>query len=383
MAMLYIPNKLPLVETSIFSKMSAMANEYQAINLSQGFPDFAVDPNLIKHVHKAMKDGHNQYAAMQGYLPLREWIAEHMQENYKASYHPDTEISITAGGTEAIFSSMAAVIQPGDEVLIFEPAYDCYAPIVKLLGGIVKAVELQPPNYEIDWFLVKRMFTVNTRMIIINNPHNPTGRVFSEQDMQELIRITQDTDVLILSDEVYEHLVYDKRKHLSVAQYKALRRRSFVVYSFGKLLHTTGWKLGYVLAPEKLMQVFRKVHQFNVFSVNTPMQVGIYHYLKSDFSAALLQNMFQEKRDNFRSLLAQTKFKLLPCAGSYFQCISYNGLTAEPDEALAIRLIKEYGLASIPVSAFYNKGNDYQILRLCFAKKQETLEKAVEKLSKF
>ncbi|WP_316820197.1 methionine aminotransferase [Pedobacter gandavensis] len=380
--MIATQSKLPGTGTNIFSVMSKLAEEHQAINLSQGFPDYECDPKLIEYVADAMRQGFNQYAPMTGLPALREIIAEKMNQLYGANYHPETEINITAGGTQAIFTALSAYIHPGDEVIIFEPAYDAYAPTIKMLGGLVKPYELAPPNYEIDWEMVKKLFSANTKMIILNSPQNPTGCVLSDKDIKALIKLTRNTDIMILSDEVYEHIIFDGKQHHSVAIYPELRERSFVVASFGKLLHTTGWKLGYCLAPEQLMKEFRKVHQFNVFSVNTPMQVGIAKYLKDPQTFLGLSGFFQQKRDLFRGLLAETKFKLLPCNGSYFQCVSYEHLSDEKDVAMAERLIKTYGVASIPVSAFYIRNTDHHVLRFCFAKKQETLEKAVERLVK-
>ncbi|SHE82488.1 methionine aminotransferase [Pedobacter caeni] len=380
--MISTQSKLPGTGTNIFSVMSKLAEEHKAINLSQGFPDYECDPKLIEYVADAMKQGFNQYAPMTGLPVLRELISEKMNSLYGAEYHPETEVTITAGGTQGIFTALNAYINAGDEVIIFEPAYDCYAPTIKMLGGLVKPYQLAPPNYEIDWEMVKKLFSANTKMIILNSPQNPTGCVLSEKDIKALIKLTKNTDIMILSDEVYEHIIFDGKKHQSVALYPELRERSFIVASFGKLLHTTGWKLGYCLAPEPLMKEFRKVHQFNVFSVNTPMQVGIAKYLKDPQTYLGLSAFFQQKRDLFRSLMAETKFKLLPCNGSYFQCVSYEHLSDEKDVAMAERLIKEYGVASIPVSAFYIRNTDHHVLRFCFAKKQETLEKAVERLVK-
>lgn len=380
--MLLLNSKLPNVGTTIFAVMSKLASEYDAINLSQGFPDYAADPKLIEFVADAMKNGHNQYAPMPGLPVLREVIAEKMNLLYGADYHPDTEVTVTAGGTEAIFTALSCIINPGDEVIIFEPAYDCYAPTIKLLGGLVKPFELHAPNYTIDWEMVKKLFTANTRMIILNSPQNPTGSMLSKADITALIKLTKHTDILILSDEVYEHIIFDGEQHHSVALYPELRERSFIIASFGKLLHTTGWKLGYCVAPAKLTTEFRKVHQFNVFSVNTPMQLGIANYLKAGNIYDGLSGFFQQKRDLFRSLLSQTKLKLLPCKGSYFQCVSYKEISDEKDTDMAIRLVKEFGVASIPVSSFYTKNTDDQILRFCFAKEHATLEKAVERLMK-
>ena len=380
--MININSKLPTVGTTIFTVMSKLATDHQAINLSQGFPDYGTDEKLIAAINQAMKDGFNQYAPMAGYLPLRAQIAEKTEQFYNAKYDPETEITITAGGTQAIFTAINTFITAGDEVIIFEPAYDCYAPTIKLLGGLVKPFELQAPDYKIDWEMVKKLFTANTKMIIINSPHNPTGSILRKEDIDALIKLTKDTDILILSDEVYEHIIFDGEQHQSVALYPELAERSFVVASFGKLLHTTGWKMGYCLAPAKLMAEFRKIHQFNVFSVNTPMQVGIANYLKSSNIYQEIPIFFQQKRDFFQQLLKGTKFDLLPCKGSYFQCVSYNKISDEKDTEFAKKLITDFGVATIPVSAFYTKNLDHKVLRFCFAKENSTLEKAVEKLTK-
>lgn len=380
--MILLNSKLPTVGTTIFSVMSKLAQEYEAINLSQGFPDYRAPEKLINYITEALKSGHNQYAPMPGLPLLRELVAEKTNHYHQANYDPETEVTITAGGTQAIFTALAATINSGDEVIIFEPAYDCYAPAVKLLGGLVKPFELHGPYYEIDWDMVKKLFTANTKLIILNSPHNPTGSILTKKDIDALIKLTKNTDILILSDEVYEHIIFDGVKHQSIALYPELRERSFIVASFGKLLHATGWKIGYCLAPAKLMIEFRKVHQFNVFSVNTPMQVGIANYLKSEDIYNELAVFFQQKRDFFRSLMAQTNFKLLPCKGSYFQCVSYAHFSDEKDTDLAKRLVIDYGVASIPVSAFYTKHTDEKIIRFCFAKEQDTLEKAVDRLTK-
>jgi methionine aminotransferase len=375
-------SKLPTTGTSIFSVMSKLAQEHNAINLSQGFPDYATNQKLINFVADAMKNGHNQYAPMPGLPILREIIAEKTAEFYGANYNPETEITITAGGTQAIFTAIAATITPGDEVIIFEPAYDCYSPTIKLFGGLVKPFALHAPDYKIDWEMVKKLFSVNTKMIILNNPHNPTGSILSKADIDALIKLTKNTDIIILSDEVYEHIIFDNEKHQSIGLYPELQERAFIVASFGKLLHTTGWKLGYCIAPAKLTTEFRKVHQFNVFSVNTPMQLGIANYLQSEYIYKEIPLFFQQKRDLFRSLLNETKFKLLPCKGSYFQCVSYAEISDEKDTEMAKRLVTDFGVASVPVSAFYTKNTDDKILRFCFAKEQSTLEQAVERLMK-
>lgn len=378
--MLNIQSKLPGVGTTIFSVMSKLATAHDAINLSQGFPDYPCDPKLVALVNQAMKDGFNQYAPMPGNHFLNETIAQKVEKLYAVQYHPDTEITVTAGGTQAIFTALAAIINSGDEVIIFEPAYDCYAPTVRLLGGLVKTYELAPPHYGIDWDMVKKLFTSSTRMIILNSPQNPTGSILSDEDMKSLIKLISGTDILILSDEVYEHLIYDGEKHNSVMLYPELKERSFIVASFGKLLHATGWKLGYCLAPALLMKEFRKVHQFNVFSVNSAMQQAIANYIQEPGSYTGIGRFFEEKRDYFKGLLAGSRFQMLPCKGSYFQCVSYDQISDEKDTDFSIRLIKEFGVASIPVSAFYQKATDHKIIRFCFAKENATLALAAEKL---
>ncbi|HWZ13741.1 MAG TPA: methionine aminotransferase [Mucilaginibacter sp.] len=375
-------SKLPAIGTNIFTVMSGLATEVGAINLSQGFPDFNTSPELVKLVNNAMNNGQNQYAPMPGVMALREQVARKTEKLYGAVYNPDTEITITAGGTQAIFTAITAIINPNDEVIIFEPAYDCYAPAIKLAGGIVKSLELEPPDYRIAWDMVKRLINSKTRMIILNSPQNPTATILHKSDIDELCAIVKNQDILILSDEVYEHLVFDGEKHHSMAKYAELRKRSFIVSSFGKTLHATGWKLGYCVAPAALMQEFRKVHQFLVFSVNTPLQYAIAEYLKNEDHYLSLPGFFQQKRDYFRKGLEQTRFELLPCYGSYFQSVSFKNITDEKDVDFALRLTKEIGVASIPTSVFYTQGTDHQVLRFCFAKKEETLDKALERLMK-
>jgi len=380
--MLNIQSKLPGVGTTIFTVMSKLAAEHQAINLSQGFPDYPCDPTLLNLVDQALKQGHNQYAPMAGNTLLREVIAQKVEKLYSVHYNPETEITITAGATQAIFTALASIINIGDEVIIFEPAYDCYSPTIRLLGGIVKTYELAPPNYDIDWEMVKKLFTSKTRMIILNSPQNPTGTILKDTDMESLNKLVQGTDILILSDEVYEHLVYDGRQHQSIMLHPDLKERSFVVASFGKLLHATGWKIGYCIAPEQLTKEFRKVHQFNVFSVNSPMQQAIAQYLQNPEHYMSLNSFFQQKRDYFRQLLTPGRFELLPCQGSYFQCASYAHFSDEKDTDFCARLITEFGVAAIPVSAFYQQGTDHKIIRFCFAKEAHTLALAAEKLTK-
>jgi methionine aminotransferase len=380
--MIPLISKLPSTGTTIFTVMSALANEVGAINLSQGFPDFDTSPELIQLVNSAMKAGHNQYAPMPGVMSLREQIAHKTEKLYGAVYNPDTEITITAGGTQAIYTAVTAVINPNDEVIIFEPAFDCYAPAIKLAGGIVKSFELAPPDYRIAWDMVKRLINNKTKMIILNSPQNPTATILHKEDIDELCAIVKNQDILILSDEVYEHLIFDGEKHRSMAKYAELRKRSFIVASFGKPFHATGWKVGYCMAPAFLMQEFRKVHQFVVFSVNTPLQYALAGYLKNEDHYLSLPRFYQGKRDYFRKGMAQTRFKLLPCYGSYFQSVTYNDITDEKDSEFALRLTKEFGVASIPVSVFYTQGADHHVLRFCFAKKSETMDKAFERLMK-
>lgn len=380
--MIQLRSKLPKVDTTIFTVMSKLAADYNAINLSQGFPDFDSPAELTSLVNHYMQQGKNQYAPMAGLLKLRERIAEKVKDLYNSEYDPETEITITAGGTQAIFTTIATVIQPGDEVIIFEPAYDSYAPSVRLMGGLVKPFELSPPDYSIDWSMVRKLVSSRTKMIILNSPQNPSGATLNEEDIKQLISITSGTDIFILSDEVYEHLVYDGRQHLSMARFPELRERSFIIASFGKLFHTTGWKIGYCLAPAPLMNEFRKAHQFIVFSVNTPMQFAMADFLQDKEYYRTLTSFFQEKRDFFREMMSQTRFELLPCYGSYFQCVSIKNITSEKDTDFVKRLTIDHGVAAIPNSSFYNKSTDFGVVRFCFAKKQETLEKAVNLLAK-
>ncbi len=380
--MITINSKLPQAGTTIFTVMSALANEVGAINLSQGFPDYMTSPELIELVNQAMQQGFNQYAPMAGYLPLRQEISRKTEKLYGAYYDPDTEITITAGGTQAIYTAIATVIHPNDEVIIFEPAFDCYAPAIKIAGGVVKSLELEPPDYRINWELVKRLVSSRTRMIIINSPQNPTATILRQEDIDSLYDIVKNRDIFILSDEVYEHLIYDGQEHLSIARYPGLKERSFVVASFGKPFHATGWKVGYCMAPAALMSEFRKIHQFLVFCVNAPVQKALAEYLKNENHYMGLTELFRQKRDYFRQGLEDTRFDLLPCAGSYFQSVRYSRISDEKDAELAIRLTREFGVAVIPVSAFYSKGTDHKVLRFCFAKKQETLDKALERLKK-
>lgn len=375
-----VKSKLLKTGTSIFSVMSALANETGAINLSQGFPNFEVDAHLVELVNKFMKKGMNQYAPMPGIISLREQIAEKAEKLYSAKYNPETEITITSGGTQAIYTAITSVIKDGDEVIIFDPAYDCYAPAVELNGGIPVHIQLKPPSFSIDWSQVKKFLNQRTRMIIINTPHNPMGTILTARDMQQLEKITKDTDILILSDEVYEHIIFDGYEHQSVMRFPKLAERSFVIFSFGKTFHATGWKTGYCVAPAKLMTEFRKVHQFMVFAANTPIQYALAEYMKGKKSYDDLKSFYAQKRDYFLKLIKGSKFKTLDCSGSYFQLLDYSKISKEKDTEFAIHLTKEAGVASIPVSVFYRNPVDLKLLRFCFAKDNSTLEQAAEKL---
>ncbi|HTF03041.1 MAG TPA: methionine aminotransferase [Bacteroidia bacterium] len=377
-----VSSKLPRVGTTIFTVMSKMATEHQAINLSQGFPDFECPPRLIELVHKAMKAGHNQYAPMPGVARLREVIAEKTEALYGTVYNPETEITVTAGATQAIYTAIAATIREGDEVIIFEPAYDCYEPAILLNGGKPVFVSLKAPQYNIDWNEVKKLVSHHTKMIIINTPHNPTGAVMSADDMGQLEKLTKDSDIVVLSDEVYEHILFDGRVHESVARYPGLASRSFIVSSFGKTFHTTGWKIGYCVAPKQLMAEFRKVHQFLVFSCNTPMQVACAEFLTNKNHYLELGQFYQEKRDFFVNLIRGSRFSMVTAPGTYFQLLQYNSISQEKDTDFAVRVLKDNGVAAIPISVFYHKPVYDQMLRFCFAKKNETLEKAAEQLMK-
>ena len=382
MATPFIHSKLPDVGTSVFTVMSAMATQYKAINLGQGFPDFPMPAELVALVSEAMQNNFNQYAPMQGYTPLREVLAEKVQKLYGTVVSPDTQITITPGGTYAIYTSLTTVLQPGDEVIVFEPAYDSYIPNIIVNGAVPVLIDLKFPEYKIDWNEVRQRITKRTRMIMLNSPHNPTGSILSREDIAELQAIVKDTNILILSDEVYEHLVFDNIPHQSILRYPDLLERSFVCFSFGKVYHCTGWKLGYCIAGAELMKEFRKVHQFNCFSCHTPSQVALSKYLQNADSYLSLGLFLQRKRDYFQQLMQQTKFTPLPSYGSYFQCYTYGRISDEGDKDLAIRITKEYGVATIPVSAFYQSGKDNKVIRFCFAKKEETIAAAVERLVK-
>ena len=372
-----ITSKLPHIGTTIFTKMSKLAQEHQAINLSQGFPNFEADSKLLEMQNQAVKNHHNQYAPLAGLPKLNQAVLHKTNSLYRSNYKED-EICMTAGATQAIFTSLAASIHPGDEVIVLKPAYDCYEPAVELFGGKPIPIEMKAPTYEVDWNEVQDKVSSKTKMIMINSPHNPTGKVFSEADMQALIQIVNNTNILILSDEVYEHMTFDGRPHLSVAKYPELQSRSFLTASFGKTFHVTGWKLGYVLAPKLLMKEFKKVHQYNVFCVNHPMQVAISEYIADKNTYLNLPSFYQKKRDQFLSLIQNSRFEFTPSEGTYFQMASYRSISNEKDTDFTLRLIKEFGLAAIPVSVFNKDEKCRKMIRFCFAKTDGTLEKAAE-----
>lgn len=378
-----VQSKLPNVGTTIFATMSALATEYNAVNLGQGFPDFPMSEELTSLVTQAMKNNYNQYAPMPGWMPLREAIAEKANFLYGATINPDTEITITPGGTYAIYSALTAILHPGDEVIMFEPAYDSYIPNIEVNGGRVVSIPLVYPDYHIDWNAVRAAITSRTRAIFINSPHNPTGAVIGPNDIEELRKIVSGTNILILSDEVYEHLIFDNIPHQSILRYPDLLARSFVCFSFGKVYNCTGWKLGYCIAPAPLMKEFRKIHQFNAFCCFTPTQVALAEFLKNRDAYLGLSAFMQEKRDLFIDLMKATRFELLTSHGSYFIGAKYNRISDEGDRDFAVRLTKEAGVTTIPVSAFYANGKDDKVLRFCFSKKKETLEQAVERLVKY
>jgi methionine aminotransferase len=377
-----ISSKLPDIGTTIFTVMTQLALDHNAINLAQGFPNFPPAPELIAHATEAMRDaehkGMNQYAPMAGLRPLRERIAQMVQERYGAEYHPDTDITVTPGGTAALYAAISAVVGVGDEVIVLEPCYDSYIPAIRLAGGVPVTVSLRFPEYAVDWNVLADRITSHTRLIILNTPHNPSGAVWSIQDLERLAEIVRERNIFIVSDEVYEHIVFDGAEHQSMARHEELRERSFIVSSFGKTFHVTGWKTGYCLAPEPLTREFRKVHQFMTFCTNTPVQFAFAAMLARPSNYCSLGTFYQQKRDYFRSLLAGSRFELLPCKGSYFQLARYDAISQEPDTDFAVRLTKDHKVASIPVSVFYEQKTDHHVIRFCFAKTNETLEHAAE-----
>jgi methionine transaminase len=378
--MIRLDTKLPSVGTTIFTVMSKLAADLGAINLSQGFPDFDCDPELVEAVARHMRAGRNQYAPMQGVLPLREAISAKYYEIYGRRYDPESEITVTSGGTEAIFDAVAASVRPGDEVIVLEPCYDSHVPAIELSGGVPIVVSLQFPTYAIDWDAMRRAITRRTRMIMLNSPHNPSGSVISAADVRELAALTRDTDIAIVSDEVYEHIIFDGIRHESMAWDDELAARSFIIGSFGKTYHTTGWKVGYAAAPAALTAEFRKVHQFVTFATNTPVQLALADFLAAGRGLAELSPFYQAKRDLFLRLMAGSRFKPLPCRGSYFQLMDYSAISDEADGDFAIRITKEHGVASIPTSPFLHRQAAPHVVRFCFAKKDETLESAAERL---
>lgn len=376
-----ITPKLPALGDTIFTTMSALANQHKAINLGQGFPDFSMSEELVELVNKAMKSGFNQYTHSNGYPILRENLAHKVEKLYQNKINADAEITITPGATYAIYTALTAILQAGDEVIVFEPAYDCYHPTIALNGAKSIIVELQAPSFSIPWNEVNEKINSKTKAIIINTPHNPTGYVWTKEDMLMLQECTNNKNIFIISDEVYEHLIFEDKQHESVLKYPALYSKSFVCFSFGKTYHCTGWKIGYVIAPPFISKEFRAIHQFNAFSVDTPKQVALSEYIKNEQAYLQLGKSIQLKRDYFADLMAQTPFVRIPSYGSYFECYSYKNISKESDKEFAIRLVKEYGVASIPVSAFYKSGKDEQLIRFCFAKKESTLESAAKKLA--
>lgn len=375
-------SKLPRVGTTIFTKMSRLAEEYRAINLAQGFPEFDCAPELQKLVGKHIAEGKNQYAPMAGVMPLREAISQKVFAATGKEYHPETEITITSGATEALYVALSTVVHPGDEVIVFEPAYDSYVPAIELNGGIPVFVTLHPQYEGIDWQDVKSKISPNTKAIVINTPHNPTGNVWKPSDLQQLADIAEKRDLMVISDEVYEHIIFDGRAHISTASIPALAERTFLCGSFGKTFHTTGWKIGYCLAPKALTTEFRKIHQFLVFSVVTPIQFAMAEYLENPEHYLSLSAFYQQKRDLFNDAIQGIGFTFRPSEGSFFQNVSYENLTQQNDRELAERLTIEAGVASIPVSVFYNELTSYKTLRFCFAKNDDTLLRAAELLGK-
>ena len=374
--MMKLSSKLPNLGTTIFTKMSKLAQEHNAINLSQGFPDFPPNQKLLELVKQSLDENYNQYAPLAGLISLRKTLAEKLYKSYGSRYSAEEEITITAGATQAIFTAISAFIRQDDEVIVFKPAYDCYEPAIELYGGKPILVEMKAPTYKIDWQEVSAKITSKTKMIVINTPHNPSGTVLEKEDLLQLQQLVENTNILILSDEVYEHLIYDDKKHQSVARFPKLAERSLITYSFGKTFHVTGWKVGYCVAPEELMKEFRKVHQYNVFCVNHPMQWALNKYLQNPEHYLELSAFYQEKRDYFLQQIKNSRLELIPAQGTYFQTASYKNITTEKDTDFALRLIKEKGLATIPVSVFNKDQKDELMLRFCFAKKKETLAKA-------
>lgn len=377
-----IPSKLPNVGTTIFSVMSSLAARYGAVNLSQGFPDFDCDEVLKDLVVSNLRMGHNQYAPMPGIRQLREILSEKVRRLYEVEVDPETEVTVTAGATQALFTAISAFVRPGDEVVLIEPAYDSYRPAIELNGGRVVAYELTAPDYSINWEDFARLISPHTRMVLINSPHNPTGRVLSREDLEALQGILEGTSVVLLSDEVYEHLVFDGQEHQSVLRFPGLFQRSLATFSFGKTFHNTGWKTGYCIGPEPLMREFRKVHQYNVFSVHTPTQYALAEYLQDPGVYAGLADFYQRKRDYFLKILEKSPFEILPCGGTYFQLVRHQSFSNLPDIEFTEWMTREAGIAAIPVSVFYESRRDDRVIRFCFAKTEQLLNQAAEKLGR-
>lgn len=377
-----ITTKLPQTGTSIFAIMTNLANKYDAVNLSQGFPDFPVSQKLIDLVNFNMNAGHNQSAPVPGIPELRKALSVMFQNLHGAKYDPDKEVTITAGATQAIYTAISAIVSKGDEVIIFEPAYDCYAPSVTINGGLVKYAQLQYPNYSINWDELPKMISSNTKMIILNSPHNPTGNTISKEDMQRLETLIKGRDIIVLSDEVYEHIIFDGHTHESACRFPDLATKSMIIGSFGKTFHTTGWKMGFVMAPENITSEFRKIHQFTVFAVNTPIQHAVAQHLQNPENYTTLGTFYQQKRDLFLDGIKDSRFKPLSCHGTYFQLLDYSDISDKPEMEMAEWLIKEHGIASVPTSSFYRTVENNHTLRFCFAKKQSTINNAAQILCK-
>ena len=380
MTTLAVQSKLPSTGVSIFAVMTRLAGEHGAINLSQGFPDFDCAPELVDAVARCMRDGHNQYAPMPGVAALRAALAAKIERLYGRRYDPETEITITSGATEALFSTLSALVRPGDEVVLFQPCYDSYVPVVQLNGGTPVFVTLRFPDYRIDWDEVRRAVTPRTRLLLLNSPHNPTGMVLGPGDLRELKRVLEGTDALVVSDEVYEHIVFDGARHESVARDADLAARAVVISSFGKSYHTTGWKVGYCAAPQPLAAEIQRIHQFVTFTVNGAVQMAYAEFVARDPLCSGLATFYQGKRDRFLELLAGSRFRALPCGGTYFQLLDYSAVSQERDADMALRLLREHGVASIPTSAFLSGAEPGPVLRFCFAKRDDTLERAAERL---
>ncbi|NOT28807.1 MAG: aminotransferase class I/II-fold pyridoxal phosphate-dependent enzyme [Acidobacteria bacterium] len=377
-----IESKLPSTGVSIFAIMSRLAEEHGAINLSQGFPDFDCDPDLVEAVARQMRAGHNQYPPMLGIVALREALSRKIERLYGRRYDPATEITITSGATEGLFSSLTALVRPGDEVVLLQPAYDSYLPAVQLCGGRPVFVTLRGTDYRVDWDEVRRVVNAHTRVIVVNSPHNPTGMVFDADDIRGLTSVLERTDAIVVADEVYEHIVFDGRRHESMARHPDIADRAIVISSFGKTYHTTGWKIGYCAAPRALSAEVARVHQFVTYTVNGAIQRAYAEWVDRDPLAEDVARLYQAKRDHFLQLLEGTRFRPLPCRGTYFQMVDYSAITNERDSDFAMRLLQEHGVAAIPVSPFLTDAEPGPVLRFCFAKRDETLERAAERLRK-